>query len=516
MHLIDYALRCVRADGRWRLTAQRSSRVALRGSTGGLAEIIAILYALAAFGIASLVEAVALAGIVVLLLAVSLAVPRDLSLRVAPTLAVLLLIARLAAGVHAVPPLASAATLADDLLVTVSVPFALAGLRNELVPRRIQYGLVLLLLAPLAGVIGAHEQGIAARAILLGLWLTVKPVIAFALGIIALGTHADHDAFRRRLGRLGGLIAGIGLLEFVVPVVVHRITLPQDRLERSGVTVVRSLFSGPQDYGFYMILIGAVLWLAPTRSSRGQNGVLFLVLSLLSLRLKTLSEFGLVLALAAMLAERGRRTVMFAGGVLVAGIVLATAGPVLISVLHQQEATYFTPDSHTPRQELYQTGISIAKQHFPLGTGVGSFGTHASIKYRSPVYAEYGLDDAYGFGLNGPLYALDTSWPPALAENGALGVLLLVVGAILIMFGRRGNYFYGASLRWAILGAVLIDSAASARLYDPLAMVILGLVWAPRHSPLAHAELSEAEDQPDEVSPAPGPVPRRRSPAPVA
>lgn len=76
---------------------------------------------------------------------------------------------------------------------------------------------------------------------------------------------------------------------------------------------------------------------------------------------------------------------------------------------------------------MYLHGFQIASNHFPLGTGYGSFGSLASISfgYYSPVYYDYGTDL---IGANSPAdiarnsyTLLDTFWPHILAEIGFLG-----------------------------------------------------------------------------------------------
>lgn len=85
------------------------------------------------------------------------------------------------------------------------------------------------------------------------------------------------------------------------------------------------------------------------------------------------------------------------------------------------------------RLAMYLTSYNIALENFPYGSGMGSFGSTASIfNYYSPIYFEYGIDKV---GSNGPesIYSeqgttlLDTFWPHILAEMGFLGSFIFVL-----------------------------------------------------------------------------------------
>lgn len=84
------------------------------------------------------------------------------------------------------------------------------------------------------------------------------------------------------------------------------------------------------------------------------------------------------------------------------------------------------------RLAMYLTSFSIALENFPLGSGMGSFGSTASIfNYYSPLYFDYGIDK---IGSNGPEFVnsdqgstlLDTFWPHILGEMGFIGLIIFL------------------------------------------------------------------------------------------
>ena len=86
-------------------------------------------------------------------------------------------------------------------------------------------------------------------------------------------------------------------------------------------------------------------------------------------------------------------------------------------------------ESHV-RLGMYIASFNIAIDNFPFGSGMGSFGSTASIyNFYSPLYFEYGIDK---IGSNAPEFInsdvghtlLDTFWPHIIAECGFFGLLL--------------------------------------------------------------------------------------------
>jgi len=96
-------------------------------------------------------------------------------------------------------------------------------------------------------------------------------------------------------------------------------------------------------------------------------------------------------------------------------------------------------DSHV-RLGMYVTSVKITGDYFPLGSGLGTFGSFASI-INNPIadghfdirfndlYYRYGIDDLAGNSeeraREGGMTILDTYWPHILGELGVFGFLLI-------------------------------------------------------------------------------------------
>jgi hypothetical protein len=80
---------------------------------------------------------------------------------------------------------------------------------------------------------------------------------------------------------------------------------------------------------------------------------------------------------------------------------------------------------------MYSASLDIALDHFPFGSGAGSFGSISSItSYFSPLYNEYGVtavptNTQYAVDI-GQHTLLDTYWPHIIAEAGVFGAFLAI------------------------------------------------------------------------------------------
>jgi hypothetical protein len=80
--------------------------------------------------------------------------------------------------------------------------------------------------------------------------------------------------------------------------------------------------------------------------------------------------------------------------------------------------------------------VLIAEDHFPFGSGGGTFGSMPSVQYGySDLYYEYGLNLIFGLGPEAHEFAQDVYWPKILAQSGVIGLLFYI--AIYIYLFRR-------------------------------------------------------------------------------
>lgn len=96
---------------------------------------------------------------------------------------------------------------------------------------------------------------------------------------------------------------------------------------------------------------------------------------------------------------------------------------------------YVTSDNslEIARTASYFASVNIATDHFPLGSGPGTFGSYPVLITYNDLYYDYNLSHVWGMSEENikdpdlPTFILDTYWPSPLAEIGVIGVLLLLM-----------------------------------------------------------------------------------------
>lgn len=151
------------------------------------------------------------------------------------------------------------------------------------------------------------------------------------------------------------------------------------------------------------------------------------------------------------------------------------------------DATRFDPSAveSYARPVLYFTGGLILLDHIPLGTGLASFATNASISPYSGVYHEYGIDKVYGLSEAMSGFICDAYYP-SLAQFGFVGLILFISFFIYIcrllkrLLNRNTNrYRYYYVVGSLLVCYVLIECIAGTSFSQApgvMAMMLLGII----------------------------------------
>jgi hypothetical protein len=137
----------------------------------------------------------------------------------------------------------------------------------------------------------------------------------------------------------------------------------------------------------------------------------------------------------------------------------------------------------TVRAAMMDAAFRIAAEHFPLGTGGGTFGSAASYQYGySQLYYDYGIYLLWGGSPEMPDFLQDVYWSKLIAEGGALGVtfyLLFLVSCGVYIFYRDPNATSADEamrrLCLAFLLLILAISIASSPFTDELLTFVAAL-----------------------------------------
>ncbi len=223
------------------------------------------------------------------------------------------------------------------------------------------------------------------------------------------------------------LLFAFGLVDLVVPGWFRTVTGNIGYEDfRGGILSVKSLFIHPGVFGWFMAYIALycfAFFLIFTKRSYLFAGLIFSLGCLLSMRAKPLGGLvgGVLVGLAMLpLSKRIRRSMVFIAIAFCMGVPLWPQ----LSELYQSKVAGYVEVSDPmlqARNALYIKGVEIAKDYFPLGAGLGRYGSWMSVKYYSPLYDEYDLSRIYGMSEEKASFNCDTFWPMVLGETGFIG-----------------------------------------------------------------------------------------------
>ncbi len=358
--------------------------------------------------------------------------------------------------------------LADEIIVPIMGVMTLVD-RRQIVRSRINPVRELAVVALVLAAVGSSlANGVPAATLLPGLVLLGKGIAVFYIAL-ALDVRGDDVRWCARLILAVGLVVlAFGAVELVAPSALTLIGMAPSQA-RAGLPALKSIFYHPQLFGWFCAFIALYLFAHHVVLRRPVFlilGLLFSVATILSARRKAI--FGLAAGLGvgvAMDVSRGRaglrgrlvRWLPSAIGVVAIGIAFLPAFATLyqltvdryvVPVIGQPGSigglgTSDTETADTPaRVALYVGSVEIARDHFPLGAGLGRYGSWISREQYSDLYVQYRLSGIPGLSPQNPQFITDTFWPQVLGETGVVGLaayvtFLTVVGVQLWRQARR-------------------------------------------------------------------------------
>ena len=131
-----------------------------------------------------------------------------------------------------------------------------------------------------------------------------------------------------------------------------------------------------------------------------------------------------------------------------------------------------------------QLVLRDAKDYFPFGAGFGTYASHYSGKYYSPLYSMYSLSFVHGLKPDDVVFVSDTFWPMIIGQKGYIGLgcyvlaLMYLLKKIIPYFKIRREYYAAALFALGYLGiSSLAESAFVNSFAIPLAMVIGMIIY---------------------------------------
>lgn len=272
-----------------------------------------------------------------------------------------------------------------------------------------------------------------------------KPFLLIAIGASLNLSEEDISGSRRPL-----LLASMAIVLFAVVFMIF--PQFQDAYignfraadERVGIISAQGFFDGPGPYSWFCVATFSFAYSAYLVLEQRPYLIASIVsaaFAVLSWRRKSIAGLLVILLVAVLLRDYGthRRTrALLALGLLLAGGALFLA-PYVDEMLDYTAREYGVSDPFsTARGALHYTALLIARDHFPLGTGFATFGSHASRIYYSEVYVEYGLSSIWGLSPEFSGFVTDTFWPMVLGQGGVITLAAYVaLLSLLVRFAWR-------------------------------------------------------------------------------
>jgi hypothetical protein len=258
------------------------------------------------------------------------------------------------------------------------------------------------------------------------------------------------------------IILALGLVDLAFPTWFRSITGNTTYIDwRAGMPSVKSIFIHPNVFGWFMTFMALYLfafYLIFRKLRYLIFGLFFSVGSFLSMRRKPLG--GMVAGLFSglwqqPLTKKVRYGVIFG---LIGTILFISAWP-KIKELHQHMVALYVKERFVQaRNILYLKSIAIAKDYFPLGAGLGRYGSWMSRVHYSPLYKKYSLSKIEGLSQDKPNFINDTFWPMILGELGIIGLLfyLWICGRLLILAWQAQKILKSPLKRAFALGTFMV------------------------------------------------------------
>lgn len=366
-----------------------------------------------------------------------------------------------------------------------------------------------LLVLAVTAILSSVINGVPIVTWMAGLFLLVKGVAFFELVRFMRISLADAERLGIVMLIMAGTIGALGVVEWLDQGAFQSaLGLPLNEQVRGDVPVIRSIFLHPAQFG-WITAYASLLCYAAVITRRAwwalPAGLLFNVGTFVSGRRTPL--LGVVAAAASGLvwwsARLGWRRAILRLWAPVA--VLAAVGLLALAPSFQRLAEVtvkeYVPSLDNageifaaspraeviatvhPRVALYAGSVAIARDSFPLGGGVGRFGSHLSREEYSPLYVRYGLDQIRLLRPDDPQAATDAFWPMVLGETGVIGAVAaaaVFIGMVALLW-RAASAAEDARARMIALAAMFVcveglvrSATSSVYVAPPIAYFVLG------------------------------------------
>lgn len=258
------------------------------------------------------------------------------------------------------------------------------------------------------------------------------------------------DKLIKVLSLLAYIALLIGFIEFFYPEnvqqFIHGDNIKEMAVVRGDFRSIISIFSHPELFAWFMgfmFCLNLSKYLSLNDKRFLYLAGMFFLAVLFSLRRKSIVACILIAVISILISRKSNDfKVLYACLILFVFATFLGAFSDKLYFLYEQTMFRYFSDSgfYTPRNILMEKSILIANQNFPLGSGLGTFGSWMSVVNYSPLYQEYSLAGNYGMSKGFPVFLTDTYWPMIIAELGWLGFLFVFTFWFYLLFKILSKY----------------------------------------------------------------------------
>lgn len=300
----------------------------------------------------------------------------------------------------------------------------------------------------------------------------------FFMGIYTTGLLFQNFEFEYYKNDIGKHVKLIIVTLFVLLIIDYMFQVFPCNEIRYGIRCEQLFFGHPtglSSVAFFLVLMLMIVY----KSTIIDNicVALGIILVLATLRVKS---FGVVIIFVYLFYS----VVVFKKKFYMKNIILL-ASVVLIVAWEQVYGYFFTITGlSNARGALFYKSFQIMRDHFPIGTGFGTYASAPSGEVYSVLYPMYDLDKVWGLSADLSVLVSDTFWPMIFGQFGVLGTIVYI-GIIYLIWKKLSEVFYYDKLLYiACLGVLMylfVSSTSESAFVNPLALplsLVLGIAFS--------------------------------------
>ena len=260
----------------------------------------------------------------------------------------------------------------------------------------------------------------------------------------------------------------IAVLTFIITVANLFLKILPTNEVRFGFATQQFIFSHPTYLASFGVMVIALL---SVFSKQYKNNWIYILLMSVAICLTGRTKVVVFLAVYAyiyfLVIMRSRKI-----GVKDIGIL-----SVLGSVFAAREVIVYLTHIYWARSAITIGSLRVASEHFPLGTGFGTYASWISGEHYSALYYKYGMEVVPGLRPDFYEFIADTFWPMILGQFGIIGLAIFIYIIFNIYKKITENvdiYKYFGQI--TLLAYMLVLSLAEASFSGPIAVIYFGII----------------------------------------